>query len=521
MPDKRSYVMLKIREMLLFGGQSRRRSAAERLKNGEVLKIEGERKMFENGLPNVALLLFTMLIWGLYFMILVSSPRNKVNQWCFIAGFLLSVGVLKEYIYYGGFLAGRQVALLGVVYEADELLNSILTAVLYYMAMPCAVICGLYFARLDQRFPRLFHLAELALFLPMLCFCIVYPWSQTRVIPLTNDSAYTIVAVYNLIYGVLATIPIACTLARERNSYSFRQRRLVSVIVLLPLWYWLITIFGFHLLGLEDLYKVWQGNVVIILCLFVYYLYHLFHEGIWGMRLSREHFDWSEEPVKMPENTRYMVHMLKNEMAKQRLSVQFIRELEIPETRDELNIIERSIEHIEKFAQKSTAYTGEIHIEAEPVNIPELLRNVADEQTGAWRGQVKIEADERYPELICDPVHMREALGNLVSNALDAMGEQGTLTLSYRTPKRDVALIRVADTGRGIPEQEIGKIFEMYYSGYSDLQHFGLGLSYCRNVVKAHGGYIQIRSSTEPERHGTEFTLCLPRRKRGRRKPNE
>ena len=130
MPDKRSYDMLKIREMLLFGGQSRRRSAAERLKSGEVLKIKGERKMFENGLPNVALLLFTMLIWGLYFMILVSSPRNKVNQWCFIAGFLLSVGVLKEYIYYGGFLAGRQVALLGVVYEADELLNSILTAVL-------------------------------------------------------------------------------------------------------------------------------------------------------------------------------------------------------------------------------------------------------------------------------------------------------------------------------------------------------------------------------------------------------
>ena len=80
MPDKRSYVMLKIREMLLFGGQSRRRSTAERLKSGEVLKIKGERKMFENGLPNVALLLFTMLIWGLYFMILVSSPRNKVNQ---------------------------------------------------------------------------------------------------------------------------------------------------------------------------------------------------------------------------------------------------------------------------------------------------------------------------------------------------------------------------------------------------------------------------------------------------------
>ena len=176
--------------------------------------------MGTNGLPNVLLLLFTMLIWGLYFMILMSSPRNKVNQWCFIAGALLSVGVLKEYIYYSGFLAGRQVELLGVVYEADELVNSILTAVLYYISMPCAVICSLYFAKMDRRFPRLFHLLEILLFFPVLCFCVVYPWSQTRVIPLTNPHAYTIVAVYNLIYGVLVTIPIAVTLVREKNGYS-------------------------------------------------------------------------------------------------------------------------------------------------------------------------------------------------------------------------------------------------------------------------------------------------------------
>ena len=98
--------------------------------------------MGTNGLPNVLLLLFTMLIWGLYFMILMSSPRNKVNQWCFIAGALLSVGVLKEYIYYSGFLAERQVELLGVVYEADELVNSILTAVLYYISCSFPSGCG-------------------------------------------------------------------------------------------------------------------------------------------------------------------------------------------------------------------------------------------------------------------------------------------------------------------------------------------------------------------------------------------
>lgn len=474
-----------------------------------------------NGLPNGLLLLFTMLIWGLYFMILISSPRNKVNQWCFIAGILLSVGVLKEYIYYSGFLAGHRVVLMGVVYQADELVNSILTAVLYYISMPCAVICSLYFARIDRRFPRLFHLLRILLFFPVILFCVVYPWSQTRVIPLTNPRAYTIVAAYNLAYGVLVTVPVAVTLVKERKSYSFRQRRLVSVIVLLPLWYWLITVFGFHLLKLEGLYKVWQGNVVIIFCLFIYYMYHLFHEGIWGMRLSREHFDWSEETVKIPEDTRYVIHMLKNEMAKIRLGAQFIRELQIPETADELDIIERSVEHIDKFTQKSTAYTREIHIEPELVDVLELLETVAAEQTGNWKGQVQVESDGKYPKLFCDPVHMREVIGNLTANALDAMGENGRLKLAYRTPKRDVSLICVEDTGCGIPEREMGKIFEPYYSSYLDQQHFGLGLAYCRNVVKAHGGYIQIRSSTEQERHGTELILCLPRRRKGRKKQNE
>ena len=110
---------------------------------------------------------------------------------------------------------------------------------------------------------------------------------------MTNPEAYTIVASYNLIYGVLATVPIVITLFRERKEIQFRQRRLVSVLALLPLWYWLVTLFLFHLLKLDHLYKLWQGNAVIILVLFVYYMRHLFKGGVWGMRLTREYFDWS------------------------------------------------------------------------------------------------------------------------------------------------------------------------------------------------------------------------------------
>ena len=473
----------------------------------------------ERGLPVTALLLFTVLIWILYGLILVSSPKNKVNQWCFICGYLLSTGILKEYLYYGGFLKGITVHFWKLEYEADELMNSVLTAVPYYLAMPCGVICSFYFNRLNRKIPRGFPFLCAVVFLPVLIFGAVYPWTQTRSIPDTMPQAYTIVAVYNLSYGVLMTALIIRALLKERGSFLFRQRRLVSVLGLLPLWYWLITIFLFRLLGLKHLNKAWQGNAMIICGLLIYYLYHLFHNGIWGMRLSREHFDWSDEAPPAPRDNDYISHMLKNEMSKIRLSVQLIRETGHEDIKEELNIIERSVSHIEEYVRRSNKYTGEILMEPENVDICALIRETAEEQTAAWKGKVEYDLDERFPVLFCDPSHMKEVLGNLISNALDAMGEDGILTLSYKASKKDVALICVADTGCGIRESEQERIFDLYYTCHAGYPHFGIGLSYCQNVIRAHKGYINIKSSTDPLQHGTEFTLCLPRgfRKEGKK----
>lgn len=473
------------------------------------------------GLPVTVLLCFSILIWALYLLILASSPENKVNQWCCICGCLLGVGVLKEYIYYSGFLDGILFHVGELEYEADELMNSVLTAVVYYLAMPCGVVCSFYFCRLDKKLARLFPFLRAAVFLPVLVFSIMYPWSKTREIPVTNPYAYTVVAVYNLFYGALMTVLILGTLLKEHMSFLFQQRRIVSVLGLLPLWYWLVTIFLFRLLGFRKLDKAWQGNAVIIFGLLVYYLYHLFHNGIWGMRLSREHFDWSDETVPVPQNSSYIAHMLKNETSKIRLSTQLIRECGDTEITNELDIIDRSVAHIDEYVRRNNAYTGEILLEPEKVDICALIRETVQEQTADWGGQVKYSLDERLPILYCDPSHMREVLDNLISNALDAMGEEGTLTVTYEAAKKEVALIRVADTGSGIRKKELGRIFDLYHTGHTDFDHFGIGLSYCQNVVRAHKGYINVKSSVAPANHGTEFTLCLPRGPRRRRKKDE
>ncbi len=457
------------------------------------------------------MLLFTILIWVLYILILVSSPRNKVNQWCCICGCFLGLGVLKEYLYYGGFLAGMEVHFWKLEYAADELTNSVMTAMLYYLAMPCGVICSFYFSRLNRRFPRCFPFLCAVVFLPALVFSVIYPWWKVREIPDVIPQAYTIVAVYNLSYGVLMTVLIIGTLVKERRSFLFRQRRIVSVLGLLPLWYWLITIFVFRLAGIDRFDKAWQGNAVIICGLLAYYLYHLFHDGIWGMRLNREHFDWSDETEQISRDNGYISHMLKNEMSKIRLSTHLIREAGNGNIGDELDIIDRSVSHIEEYVRRSNEYTGKIHLEPEDVDICELIRETAKEQTTVWGGKVEYDLDDRFSVLYCDPSHMKEVLGNLISNALDAMGDDGILTLSYKASKKSVALICISDTGCGIAGNELGRIFDLYYTRHAGFSHFGIGLSYCQNVIRAHKGYINVKSSTDSRQHGTEFTLCLPR----------
>ena len=92
------------------------------------------------GLPGEFILLFTILIWLLFFLVYLGNRHSKLNRWCFISGMCFSMGVLKEYLYFTLFPVLCQ--------EYPWLMNdalslniySLLTAVMYYYAMPSAII---------------------------------------------------------------------------------------------------------------------------------------------------------------------------------------------------------------------------------------------------------------------------------------------------------------------------------------------------------------------------------------------
>jgi signal transduction histidine kinase len=100
---------------------------------------------------------------------------------------------------------------------------------------------------------------------------------------------------------------------------------------------------------------------------------------------------------------------------------------------------------------------------------------------------------------------LRRVVLNLVHNALDAMPQGGTLTLTGEVSATHVHL-HVRDTGSGIPAEQLPHIFEPLYT--TKPEGTGLGLYIVREIITAHDGQITVRSSAG---HGTTFTLTLPR----------
>ena len=110
--------------------------------------------------------------------------------------------------------------------------------------------------------------------------------------------------------------------------------------------------------------------------------------------------------------------------------------------------------------------------------------------------------------LFVDRKQMEQLFINLVNNSVDAMPDGGQLRLSaQREPGGSRWLIRLRDTGSGIPADLLGKVFRPMFTTKPEGKGTGLGLAICREIVRAHGGEIQIESE---EGKGTTMTFALP-----------
>jgi signal transduction histidine kinase len=103
---------------------------------------------------------------------------------------------------------------------------------------------------------------------------------------------------------------------------------------------------------------------------------------------------------------------------------------------------------------------------------------------------------------------MLQVFSNLISNAIDALPENGTLAVSVRRAAHE-AHVTVADNGPGIPAPIRSRIFDPFFTTKKE-RGTGLGLSISKSIVEKHHGRIRSRTSTRPSRNGTAFRISIP-----------
>ncbi len=194
-------------------------------------------------------------------------------------------------------------------------------------------------------------------------------------------------------------------------------------------------------------------------------------------------------------------------MGLQRVRAEFVPAGGEAEYRRVVDVVQGEVRRLNGIVESFLSLARPLALRPAVVPVAPLLREVADfigPEAQARGVRLVTDLAPDLPAARLDGDHVKQVLLNLVSNALEAMPDGGTLTLG--AVSRDGALVLgVEDTGPGIPAGLLPRIFEPYVT--TRARGTGLGLAIARRIVEAHGGRIEAASRTG---RGSRFTVTVP-----------
>jgi two-component system NtrC family sensor kinase len=181
------------------------------------------------------------------------------------------------------------------------------------------------------------------------------------------------------------------------------------------------------------------------------------------------------------------------------------------ELRDYISYLKSETERCANISRNLLDFSRQSEIEIRENDIHEILdKTLTILRHRAGLDEIEIQTDyaPELPFLSCDFKRLQQAFVNILWNAIEAMPEGGTLTVTSRfAQEKDRIEIRVSDTGTGIPEEDVERIFEPFYTTKAEGKGVGLGLSVAYGIIRQHQGEIHFHSEAG---QGTQVTILLP-----------
>jgi two-component system NtrC family sensor kinase len=139
--------------------------------------------------------------------------------------------------------------------------------------------------------------------------------------------------------------------------------------------------------------------------------------------------------------------------------------------------------------------------------ISEDMTMLVEKEAGHHNITIVRDYDPALPQIYSDAPQLRQVILNFLTNATQAIGADGRITITTRQSGTDAVDLLFSDTGCGIPEANLRKVFDPFFTTKPPGQGTGLGLSICHGIIVRLGGTIAVASEVG---RGTTFTIALP-----------
>jgi signal transduction histidine kinase len=194
-------------------------------------------------------------------------------------------------------------------------------------------------------------------------------------------------------------------------------------------------------------------------------------------------------------------------MGLQRLKGEFRPTQDEKEYSHFIELMRGEVHRLNSIVEEFLSLARPLDLKPEPVRIDELLQEMAMLAEGDAKSakvQVSVMAPHDLPTARVDRNYFKQVVLNLILNGIQSMPRGGSLTLEAKAARGNLEVI-VTDTGDGIPQEIVHRIFEPYFT--TKPKGSGLGLTIARRIIEAHGGTLTVDSTAG---RGTRFRMAIP-----------
>ncbi|MGE5701993.1 MAG: sensor histidine kinase [Clostridia bacterium] len=453
------------------------------------------------------MVIILLVIWALGLLVLFTDPRQTSTRWACATAFVGGCGffsaVVDETLY--PLLADYttlQKSLEPAMMFISRFSSFICQAGLPYTFLMFAVHSGDFITR------KIKQIVQYTALIPPLVMLVITPITPV----LSFD--YWIMVMWVIPYFLAASTILIVLYWKEKDPLVKQSRLFTNILVIVPL---LLVFFTIYIMRTQNDYDAWRYNSLVVAIQFLLILIISVKYGFLGVKLRVEKRRLTSTLRAMTSGAQIVNHAIKNEVGKITLFADRIHSYaeatNQQDLKEDVQVLLQSSQHILDMMNRIQGQLQDIKLTESEVNPAWLMRQViADLKPLADKQLVEItlELDEGDSlKLLCDPVQVREILTNLCMNAFEAMKTGGKLKLQLFLSKKHLVLA-VADTGIGISKENLPHVFDPFFSTKKTGQNYGLGLSYCYNVMQKHQGQMEI-SSVPGE--GTTVFLLFPRKR--------